>query len=680
MKTTAFLLLFTLSINAQVFFIYDINTDKGMYTPSDTVHFTMNIIDDSQYQMKVQYFHLADIIDDTLFTISDTEEINWSWIPPVNDFQGYLTKVSLIKDDNVVDSTVIAVDVSSDWCYYPRYGFVSKYHSMSKAATDEVLERLTRYHINGIQFYDWLYKHHMPLKGTVENPANMWYDIANRLIYASTVRQYIDGARQRNMKSMAYNLLYGAYDDMQQDGVMLDWRLFRDKAATTPSVLELPDGWRSDIFFMNTNNENWKTHIYEETRKALEAFNFDGWHIDQLGDWGIMYDNLGNEVNIANTFEPFTTDAKEYLDAPLVLNAVNQYGQSQIAKAPVDFLYTEVWEPNDTYRDLVDIIHANDLYGDGKLKTVLAAYVNQGKTESPFNVNAASLLLADAVIFSFGASHIEIGEHLLAHPYYPNDNARVPPVLEKQLISYYDFHVAYENLLRDSLSNQASKLTSEDLAVSYYPPKRQTVWTFSKEKNDLEVHHLINFLDVNSMDWKDNNASQIIPSIRRDIRISLEVTDEVKRVWVASPDTALGVPMELSFEQNGNKISFNVPYLKYWDLLVIEYGEATGIEDESYGKKVGFQLNQNFPNPFNAGTEINYSINEDANVELDIYDSLGQKVGILVDAYQPKGNYSVNINNLTDFSSVASGIYYYKINVTTREQSTSQVKKMIYLR
>ena len=71
-------------------------------------------------------------------------------------------------------------------------------------------------------------------------------------------------------------------------------------------------------------------------------------------------------------------------------------------------------------------------------------------------------------------------------------------------------------------------------------------------------------------------------------------------------------------------------------------------------------LAQNFPNPFNPATTIKYSVPVEANVNLLVYNSLGEKVSELVNAVQPNGNYQVTWN-AEDF---ASGVYFYRLEVS----------------
>jgi len=70
-----------------------------------------------------------------------------------------------------------------------------------------------------------------------------------------------------------------------------------------------------------------------------------------------------------------------------------------------------------------------------------------------------------------------------------------------------------------------------------------------------------------------------------------------------------------------------------------------------------FNLNQNFPNPFNPVTTINYTIGETANVNLVVYDVLGRRVATLVNEVQSPGLHNINF----DASRLSSGTYIYRL-------------------
>jgi hypothetical protein len=72
-----------------------------------------------------------------------------------------------------------------------------------------------------------------------------------------------------------------------------------------------------------------------------------------------------------------------------------------------------------------------------------------------------------------------------------------------------------------------------------------------------------------------------------------------------------------------------------------------------------FNLDQNFPNPFNPTTTISYEIAKEGLVKLSVYNILGKEVANLVDEVQSPGKYEVKF----DAKNLNSGIYFYKLVV-----------------
>ena len=85
-----------------------------------------------------------------------------------------------------------------------------------------------------------------------------------------------------------------------------------------------------------------------------------------------------------------------------------------------------------------------------------------------------------------------------------------------------------------------------------------------------------------------------------------------------------------------------------------------------------YSLQQNFPNPFNPTTQINYSIKESGLVTLNVYDVLGSEVAVLVNEKKSPGYYSVNF----DAGNLPSGIYIYKLTARV----FTDTKKLILLK
>ena len=110
--------------------------------------------------------------------------------------------------------------------------------------------------------------------------------------------------------------------------------------------------------------------------------------------------------------------------------------------------------------------------------------------------------------------------------------------------------------------------------------------------------------------------------------------------------------------------------------------DGTGVWEYKYSTITGiggikdlperFILFQNYPNPFNPETTIKYELPKEANVQLTIYNILGQKAAELVNSFQKAGRYEVNWN-AKDF---ASGVYIYQL----RAENFSQSRKLILMK
>lgn len=79
----------------------------------------------------------------------------------------------------------------------------------------------------------------------------------------------------------------------------------------------------------------------------------------------------------------------------------------------------------------------------------------------------------------------------------------------------------------------------------------------------------------------------------------------------------------------------------------------------------GFELHQNFPNPFNPTTQISYRLPESAKVPLRIFDLAGREIMDLVNSRQPSVIQRVELNA----SELSSGIYLYKLSTGTFTRS-----------
>jgi len=104
-----------------------------------------------------------------------------------------------------------------------------------------------------------------------------------------------------------------------------------------------------------------------------------------------------------------------------------------------------------------------------------------------------------------------------------------------------------------------------------------------------------------------------------------------------------------------------------------DYGTVTGIEEPSKpDKPEAFVLHQNRPNPFNPYTTIEYRLPSNNRVRLEIYNSSGQLVDVLVDGYRRAGTHMAVWNT----GNHSSGAYFYRF----RYGGYAETKKMLLLR
>jgi len=85
-----------------------------------------------------------------------------------------------------------------------------------------------------------------------------------------------------------------------------------------------------------------------------------------------------------------------------------------------------------------------------------------------------------------------------------------------------------------------------------------------------------------------------------------------------------------------------------------------------------YMLAQNYPNPFNPTTTINFSVPDNAFVNLKVYNSIGAEVGTLINQEVPKGNHRVEF----DAAGLSSGMYFY----TLSSGHFKETKKMLLLK
>jgi len=112
-----------------------------------------------------------------------------------------------------------------------------------------------------------------------------------------------------------------------------------------------------------------------------------------------------------------------------------------------------------------------------------------------------------------------------------------------------------------------------------------------------------------------------------------------------------------------------------FNVTVEVYGENGNAFESTIPVKT--ELAGNFPNPFNPETTIVYNLKENSNIQLEIFNTNGQKVKTLIDDFRDAGYHQIMWNGTDNQNKqVSSGLYFYRL----KSNSFSQIRKMLLLK
>ena len=365
-------------------------TDKSTHEPGKQATITAEASTEGTVHFSVS--HLGTEIDSGDATV-ENGKATWSYTTPNEDGQGYL--VTATGGDGTHAET--AIDASTSWTRFPRMGYLSHFKPTAPEGTDghttyeaflfqkpqDYIDKLSRdYHINALQYYDWQYRHEQPVaKGDLADKWPLWY----RDTYASkrTITDYIQDAKNANMGSLAYSMAYAANDNYDTNTIKDEWRLREDNGSywvrdlgeqwwvPTPKGVDKP---KSHQFMMNVNNENWRTYITGQYKTQKTEFKFDGTHIDTLGQTS-KKDASGNPVDLTDGLAALVDDTYKNVGGQVGINLPDGAGSEKINKASAAYMYTELWDHNETNAQVASYLQSAR-NNAGNKPQIVAAYAN----------------------------------------------------------------------------------------------------------------------------------------------------------------------------------------------------------------------------------------------------------------------------------------------------------------
>jgi glucose/arabinose dehydrogenase len=156
-----------------------------------------------------------------------------------------------------------------------------------------------------------------------------------------------------------------------------------------------------------------------------------------------------------------------------------------------------------------------------------------------------------------------------------------------------------------------------------------------------------------------------------------------KRVWALTYDGINPPSNELLLFAVNNPTSFGVD--QFNELYIVGFSPgnvyrftptATSAENKTIPDN--YRLEQNYPNPFNPATVIKYSLPEESDITIKVYDALGKEIDTIA-----SGIFQGGIYDRTWYADkFSSGIYFVKMNAKSlsSDKTYSNVIKMLYLK
>jgi dextranase len=545
------------------FQITDIVFKKGFYQPGETVDWQLIIKSRKthtvQLNITIRYLdRIADTWQVQLDLCEGSQTIDLQWKTPTETPRGYGLDISGI-DERSGEVFLLAshgFDVLRHWTDMPRYAFLTDF-STDRDDPDQTLDFLSQFHINALQFYDWMYRHEQLLPEEDD-----YQDPLGRPASFPMIRTLINSAHQRGMAAMPYTAIYGASESFYK--AHPDWAVC--EADGQPARL----GEDFLVIMDPRLNSPWTQHLLAQFENLLSNTEFDGIHLDQYGYPRAAHDGQGQPFDIESAFAE-TINATKALaqkhnpDHAVTFNAVTNWPIEKTAPTDQDFIYIEVWQPYVNFIDLNYLIN-NAQALSGNKAVVLSAYIDP-KYER-------NVMLTDAIIFASGGTHIEIGEHekMLMDPYFPN-YAKIPVHLSAYLRKLYDFAVRYQNVTGPQTTNAnpvyQTKIQLEDIHTEIEYLYNIVFPIFREHQKGLTIN-LINLYGVDNRLWNGNVKAPPEELHNHPVRVE-GIERKVGKVWIASPDFEDLLSREIEFIQENDALSFRIPLLAYWDMIVVEW-------------------------------------------------------------------------------------------------------------
>jgi dextranase len=479
---------------------------RAFFRPGEPIGLLVNSTIPLETLITADIYHLGDLITKWSVQMNGSQAIITGNVPSETR-RGYLVRVRL--EDQVAST---AFDVLDHWTQAPRYGFLYDFSAdRTESDIEATFDYLLPFHVNGLQFYDWQYRH-----DTLLPPTDEYSDPLGRHLSLNTVRALITAAHRYGMAAMPYTAIYAASPQFAE--THLPWALY--------DADHQPFDFASGFLKIMNPDSGWRAHFIEECRKVLAALPFDGIHVDQYGEPQTGFDVDGKTVDLPNSFAELLTELRRAvgLQKDVLFNLVHNWPVSAIANVPLNFWYSELWPPNTTLTHLWQTLRDNHKLNPRP--AVLAVYIRPDWEET--------ICAANSVILASGGTQIIHGDHgrYLSDPYFPK--AGIPsPSLTHRLRQLADFAVAYEEAL----------VFAEDATDDWLPLLQ--LEGIADEPGQVIVRAAGNNLYISLLNVSGQwNTELSAPQPLKNVRLTIP-GHTISRSWCASPEAPLAIPVAI---------------------------------------------------------------------------------------------------------------------------------------
>jgi Tol biopolymer transport system component len=210
-----------------------------------------------------------------------------------------------------------------------------------------------------------------------------------------------------------------------------------------------------------------------------------------------------------------------------------------------------------------------------------------------------------------------------------------------------------------------------EIQVVYDGPIQELMGRWSPDGMKIVFVKMIDFNSQRDVWLMDSDGSN-------EVQLTINPAIDEDACW--SPD---GTKIAFQSDRNGfyqlfamnpdgsNQVKISNSQGDYWPSWGIDSSQ-TGIIKNNQKLLQDFQLYQNYPNPFNPSTKIRYSVPEFSQVQINVFDVLGNEIEKLINEEKRAGMYEVTWNA----KNLPAGVYFYYL----RADEFVDAKKMIILK